>query len=39
LSWTVDSISAGKASSVRVIVVSPTTRGTRADTFATTIPC
>ena len=38
LSWTVDSVGA-RARSVRVIVVSPTTRGTRADTFATTIPC
>ena len=39
LSWTVDSVAGGKARSVQVIVVSPTVRGTRADTFATTIPC
>lgn len=39
LTWTVDSVAAGKARSVQVIVVSPVVRGTRADTFATTLPC
>ncbi|MDH3456783.1 MAG: prepilin-type N-terminal cleavage/methylation domain-containing protein [Gemmatimonadota bacterium] len=39
LSWTVDSVAAGKARSLRLIVISPTTRTTRADTFATTVPC
>ena len=39
LSWTVDSVAEGRARSVRIIVVSPTARATRSDTFATTIPC
>jgi type IV pilus modification protein PilV len=39
LNWTVQNAAGGRARSVQVVVVSPTTRGTRADTFATTIGC
>ena len=39
LNWTVQNAAGGRARSVRIVVISPTTRGTRADTFATTIGC
>lgn len=39
LSWTVVTPATGNSRAVTVVVVSPTARGTRADTFATTILC
>jgi type IV pilus assembly protein PilV len=39
ISWTVDAVSQPNSRVVTVVVVSPTNRGTRADTFATTIAC
>ncbi len=37
--WTVQDVASGRARRVSMIVQSPTPRGMRADTFATTIPC
>ena len=39
LNWTVQDAAGGRARAVTVVVLSPTTRGIRADTFATTIGC
>jgi len=39
ISWTVDSLPGANARTVRIVVVSPTVRGTRADTFTTTRIC
>lgn len=39
LSWTVASISGGRGRQVTITVVSPTSRGTRTDTFYNTIVC
>lgn len=39
VTWTVQTVAAGRARGVRVVVQSPTPRGMRADTFVTTIPC
>lgn len=39
LSWTVSSVAGGNARSIELTVSSPTTRGARVDSFATTIAC
>ncbi len=39
VSWTVTSVSAGKARQVQLVLSSPTARGTRTYTFYRTIPC
>jgi type IV pilus modification protein PilV len=39
LTWTVQDAAGGRAKTVTIEVRSPTVRGTRADTFATTIGC
>jgi type IV pilus modification protein PilV len=39
VAWTLTSVNSGKANQVTVVVVSPTARATRADSFQTTIPC
>ncbi len=39
LSWTVQNAAGGRARAVRVVVISPRTRGTRTDTFATAVAC
>lgn len=39
LTWTVSSVAGGNARSVALTVTSPTGRGSRADSFATTIAC
>lgn len=39
LSWTVQNAAGGRARTVTIEVLTPTGRGTRADTFSTTIGC
>jgi len=39
LNWTVQDAAGGRARAVTIVVLSPTTRGIRPDTFATTIGC
>ncbi len=39
VTWTVSTVAGGRARALDVVVTSPTGHGTRADTFATTIPC
>ena len=39
LTWTVQNAAGGRARTVTIEVLTPTVRGTRADTFATTIGC
>jgi len=39
VTWSVVSVSGGKARQVQLTVSSPTARGTRTDTFYRTIPC
>lgn len=37
--WTVTPVSGGRGNEIAVAVISPTGRGTRTDSFTTTIPC
>jgi Tfp pilus assembly protein PilV len=39
VSWTVTSVSSGKANQIQVTVTSPTGSGTRTDTFTSTVLC
>ena len=39
VSWAVTTVASGRARGVTLVVTSPTGRGMRADSFATTIPC
>ena len=39
VTWTISVVAGGRAQALDVVVTSPTGRGMRADTFATTIPC